>query len=1039
MSFLSRLSLANKSIVIILTLALLGVGIYLIPQLTQETLPAINFPVISVVTPYIGASPTTVEKDVTIPLEQSIKGLAGVKVLSSRTGEGLSGITLQYAYGTDMAQAKQDLVERIDQVKGNLPKDATPQVQVYDFNALTMMDLAVSAPSDQENLANDLQQKIVPELRGINGVANVYVTGLRHQIVAIQLDSAKMQANGISLDQIQGALQNNNISLPAGSLDETNSSSPIRVSNTFQSLQDLQNLTVGQKASRASDGSSLSVKLSDIATVTLSVEASTSFTRTNRQPTIGLGITKTSSGNTVTISHDIRAKLASIEQQLGSGAHVWIVDDEAPAIQQSIDGLVREGLLGAGFAILVILLFLLSLRSTLVTAISIPLSVIIGLIGLKVQNYSLNIMTLAGLTIAVGRVVDDSIVVLENIYRHLNLGEEKKSAVLAGVQEVAGAVTSSTITTVAVFLPIGFAGGFVSLYFKAFSITVAVALLASLLVSLTVIPLLSYWFLKADTRQKHLAADGHPRPSFLEKGYTPLLKWVITHRIITIAIAVLLLGGSVALVTTLPTNLLDSMNQNTYSINQSLPPGSNLTTISVAATKIEDVLAGIPEVKTYQIYTQSGSQSLNGNGDVVNTTYLTTDPDADQVAIKKKLQEQLQQIQGAGTITLAGQDSQNSTIQFQVQAPNSTVLQQGTQMILAAFSNTAHTKNSTSDLAGAAPLIDIHVNPEKASQNGLSTAQVGQYIRAIYTGATATKVTFNDTQLDVDLQLGPTATTIEQLRALQIPSPLGKTVALSDLADVNRTLEPPIIAHLDGDRTATISTEVTNQNVGGITAELQQKINALKLPAGVTVSQGGASQQMTEAFNDLYLALGAAVVLVFIVMIATFRSFVQPLILLVAIPFAGIGSLLLMFVTQTALGLPAMIGFLMLIGIVVTNAIVLIDRVNHFRATGSSAYDAVIMGATQRLRPILMTALATVFALLPMAVGLSPSGMFISKPLSIVVIGGLSSSTFLTLLLVPTLYVTVENIKDRLARKKGTEDRTPVTAPAPDDTLSLVG
>ncbi len=753
-----------------------------------------------------------------------------------------------------------------------------------------------------------------------------------------------------------------------------------------------------------------------MATVQQALAPSSSLTRTDGKPSLGLAITKTSSGNTVTISQVIKNQLPDLQKKLGGDAKITVISDQAPYIQTSVNDLSKEGLIGAGFAILVILVFLFSIRSTLVTAISIPLSIIIALIGLWVGGYSLNILTLGGLTIAIGRVIDDSIVVLENIYRHLLSGQDKLTSVLSGVREVAVAVTASTLTTVAVFLPIAFTTGIVSEFFRPFAITVTVALLASLFVALTIIPVLAYWFLKAPKRSSQ--QDAHEKMTLLERGYVPMIGWVTKHRVITLTAAFLLLVGTFALYPRLATNFFGSSSQNTLTISQQLPPSTSMDQTNQAAQKIEAVLASTQGVQNYQVTIGSGGSlvgfSSSTGGSNTATFSVTTDPNGDQAAIQQTLNNRLKALNDVGTVTLSAsqQGGTSATIAVNIQAPDEQVLKQATLQVLNAVKQAPDTANVSSNLADASPLIDIHVDPQKASQHGLTAIQVAQSLRTVYTGTTVTQVTINGVQQDLDLKLGTPVDSVQKIQDLLLPTPIG-SVRVGDIATVSQINGPTQITHIDTTRTATVSATATSQNVGAVSSDIQKRINQLKLPDGATVSLGGVTSQQQQAFQSLGLALLAAILLVYLVMVATFRSLLQPLILLVSIPFAGTGSILLLLATHTALGAPALIGLLMLIGIVVTNAIVLLDLVQQYRKKGLDARTAVIEGGRRRLRPILMTAIATILALLPMALGLSQSGGFISVPLAIVVIGGLTSSTFLTLLLVPTLYIVVEDLRGR--------------------------
>jgi len=1034
------MSLANRGLVALATIAILIFGALVIPSLKQELYPSLQFPAVSVVTTYPGASPSIVEQDVTNPLEQSIQGMQNIQQITSYSNQNSSIIVVQYNFGIDLNQAAQQITQQMSSVQGNLPSGvSTPQVRTFDVSSLPVIQVAVTANEDQATLAADLQKQVVPVLSSINGVAQVNVTGVRNQVVTITLDLAKMQANKISLTALQGALQANNVTLPAGQVTNNGQTFTISVGNTFNSLSDLQNLVVGEKSNcpQASTSTSTAfpaaaptaalckvaptpVKLSDVATVAQTLAPSTSLTRTNGQPSLGVSITRTNSGNTVSISQAVNQDISAMQNQLGHGAKITVVSDQAPTISSAAGGLVDEGLIGAGFAILVILLFLFSIRSTLVTAISIPLSIVIALIALWAGGLTLNLFTLGGLTIAIGRVVDDSIVVLENIYRHLSYGEEKRVAIPAAVREVAGAVTASTLTTVVVFLPIAFTGGLVGQVFGPFSITVTVALLASLFVALTIIPVLAYWFLKAPKIKvgAKQAQDPREKRTMLERGYVPLVRWVTGHKAISLIVAFVLFAGSLSLIPRLGTNFFNSSQQNTYSISQTLPVGTSLDVTSKDAQQVENVLRNMPQIQHYQVTIGSAGgfgslRGASGNSNVAAFS-IATDPNADQIAFQQELQNHLNALTGAGTLQFSGSSSEfnSSNIAVNVQAQDQAALAQVTQQVTNAVSTVSNVSNVSNNLVGASPLINVQVDPAKAALHGLTATQVGQLVREVYTGTTVTTANFNGQQENVNLQLGTPATTVTDMENMLLPAPTGY-VKLSDVATVTQTLGPTQITHSGGQRTATVSATATSNNVGGVTKAIQTQLNALHLPSGVTVTMGGVSQMQSQAFGSLGLALLVAILLVYLVMVAAFRSILQPLILLVSIPFAATGSLLLMLATRTQLGVPSLIGLLMLVGIVVTNAIVLLDLIRQYRERGMDAYTAVIEGGRRRLRPILMTAVATILALMPMALGLNKDSVFIAAPLAITVIGGLASSTILTLLLVPTLYVLVEGGRDR--------------------------
>jgi HAE1 family hydrophobic/amphiphilic exporter-1 len=1047
MSFLSKISLANRSVVALATIAILVLGGFLIPSLKQELFPSISYPSITIISTYAGASPEIVERDVTIPLEQSVHGVKGLQGLTSYSNESSSIIVASFDYGQDLDRATQTLNEQISSIQQTLPQNVTPRVQAFNFSDLPIMSLAVSSDEDTQALATRLKSEVVPVLEGIDGVGSVNVTGIRDRFVQVTFDPQKLQASGMDLTTIQGILQANNITMPAGTTTNDGKTVPIKVGNAITSIADLENLIVGVKGSPSS-GSTIGsqgqtadptqatgiptpIKLKDVATVKETLTPSASLTRTNGKPSLGISIVKSSDGNTVSISNAVRDQLGNLQKKLGNNASINIISDQAPSVQQSISDLTREGVIGAAFAIVVILIFLFSIRSTLVTAVSIPLSIVIALIGIYLGNYTLNILTLGGLTIAVGRVVDDSIVVLENIYRHLQSGESKQTAIPKAVQEVAGAITASTLTTVAVFLPLAFTGGLVGTMFSSFSVAVTVALVASLLVALTIIPVLAYWFLKSPAPDKITSVDDREKSTWIEHGYVRVVSFVTGRgwqRALTIVLALVILGGTLALSGNLQTNLFGSSGQGTYSISLTMPPSSSLQAADDVAKRVEDSLKTLPDLNTYQVTVNSGSGSSafagltgGGSGAASATFSLTAKDGADAKTFEKNLRERLKSLSDVGgTLTLSAQSGglSNSSLQVNVQANDDKTLRDAAQKVLDAVKQAPGLADVSSNLSNAAPQIEVTVDPQKALAHGLTAMQVAQTVRGVYSGSSVTKITLNGTLEDVQFWLGNPPTTIQQMRDLLIPAKTGG-VKLSEIATVAQSNGPTQITHIDTNRTATINATVTDTNVGAVNSDIQQRLDKLKLPDGATASLGGIATQQSDTFRDLGLAVLIAILLVYCIMVATFRSLLQPVLLLVSIPFAATGSLLLLLITGEPLGATGLIGFLMLVGIVVTNAIVLLDLVRQQREKGLDARAAMIEGGRRRLRPILMTAIATILALMPMALGFGSkgSGGFISRPLALVVIGGLTSSTVLTLVLVPTLYVIVESIRGHAGNK----------------------
>ncbi|MFE6337979.1 efflux RND transporter permease subunit [Streptomyces sp. NPDC057798] len=1014
MSWLSRFSLAQRALVGLMSIIALAFGAIAIPQLKQQLLPSIELPMVSVLAPYQGASPDVVEKQVVEPIEDSLEGVDAITGVTSTASEGNALIMASFDYGNDTQQLVADVQQAVNRARAQLPDDVDPQVVAGSTDDMPTVVLAVTADKDQQALADQLDRTVVPDLKDIDGVGQVTVDGVRDLQVTVTPDDAKLAEAGLTAQSLTQALQAGGATVPAGSFDEAGANRTVQVGGGFTSLDQIENLRI--------KGDGKPVRLGAVAKVEQEQAPADSLTRTNGEPSLAVMVTMDRDGSAVAISDAVADKLPQLREDLGAGAEVTVVSDQGPAVAKAIDGLTTEGALGLLFAVLVILVFLASVRSTLVTAVSIPLSVVLALIVLWTRDLSLNMLTLGALTIAIGRVVDDSIVVLENIKRHLGYGEEREEAILKAVREVAGAVTSSTLTTVAVFLPIGLTGGMVGELFGSFSLTVTAALLASLLVSLTVVPVLSYWFLRApkgtpeDAEEARRRAEEKEARSRLQRLYVPVLRFATRRRLTSVALAVVVLIGTFGMAPLLKTNFFDQGEQEVLTVKQELEPGTSLAATDAQVRKIERLLGDTEGVKDYQVTIgSSGFMAAFGGGTDTNQASYSVmlEDSASSADVTDRIENGLDKLDGVGTTTVAAGDGFGSQdLSVVVKAADGAVLREAAEAVRKEVAGLDDVTDVTSDLSQSVPRISVRAN-DKAAAAGFTDAGLGAAVAQAVRGTIAAQVTLDDTERDVVIRTEQPARTLAELKAL----PLGP-VKLSDVATVKLVDGPVSMTRIDGQRAATITAKPTGDNTGAVSADLQSRINALDLPAGATAEIGGVSEDQDEAFANLGLAMLAAIAIVFMLLVATFRSLVQPLILLVSIPFAATGAIGLLIVTGTPMGVPAMIGMLMLIGIVVTNAIVLIDLINQYRGQGYGVVEAVLEGGRHRLRPILMTALATIFALLPMALGVTGEGGFIAQPLAVVVIGGLITSTLLTLLLVPTLYTMLELRKERRADKR---------------------
>ena len=1025
MHLLSVFSLRNRALIALVTIVVGLFGGLALTSLKQELLPTFSASRIVIVTQYPGAAPEIVEQDVSTPIETAIQAVSGLDSSSATSSTGFSVVSAIFEFGADIVRAEQRVqlaVNRLD-----LPADVEPQVVVGSIDDLPVLQIAVTSDLSAADLDAALETQAVPDLTDLTGVREVSVQGALGQRVTITPDADELFRLGLSNVDITDALDAYGVLLPAGSITEDGRTLVVLSGVRIQTLDELAALPL---VAAESDGLTT---IADVAEVAVVDDPVSSYSRVNAEPALTLGVTKTPAGNTVDVSRAVQEALPAIAEAIGSNTEFTIVFDQAPFIEKSIESLAVEGLLGLVFAVIVILVFLLSIRSTLVTAISIPTSVLLTFIGMQVSGYSLNIITLGALTISIGRVVDDSIVVVENIKRHLSLGEDKKTAILTGVKEVATAITASTVTTIAVFLPLALVGDVTGELFRPFALTTTIALAASLFVSLTIVPVLAYWFLRAPKPTKlgaHAATEQlaeiapislteeSARPTVLQRGYLPVIRWTLKFPAITLLMAILVLVGTGFLATGLKTTFIGDSGQNTLTVTQSLENGASLEALDDAATEVESVLLDIEGIETVQASIGSGQGSLRaifgGRSDV--TFSITTDSAVDQTELQAAVRDALAEIDNAGEVSLQAAGGAGgfgaSGIEINITAANSADLNGAAQDVLDAVRELDVTAEASSNLSETQPYLAIQVDRERAAELGLSEVAVGGIVTAAMFPASVGSVVLDEKNLSIFIPNSSAPTTVQELRDFSIPTSTGPQ-PLSELATVEQQEGPASITTIRGTRSATVTVTPGTDDTGSASAVVQTAIDELKLPDSATANLGGVTAQQGDAFAQLGLALLAAILIVYVVMVATFKSLRQPLLLLISVPFAATGAIGLQVISDIPLGVPSLIGVLMLIGIVVTNAIVLIDLVNQYRERGMRAREAIIEGASRRLRPILMTAAATIFALLPLGLGITGSGGFISQPLAVIVIGGLISSTLLTLVVLPALYYVVEGAKER--------------------------
>ncbi len=1021
---LSLFSLKNRALIALVTVVVAVFGGLAFTSLKQELIPSIEVPQLAVLTAHPGASVEVVASDVTAPVEKALQTVPGLLGTTSTSSTGMSVVLAEFEFGTETAKVEQKMTQALGRISSFLPENVDPSVLAISLDDFPVIQVAVSA-DDTEALAGRLADVVVPELERLDGVAAASIIGAPGPRIAVTPRLDDMAAYNVSAQQVATVLAQNGVLVPAGTIDEGGSTMAVQVGQRLSSVEDVAALPLaGGPLIDGGPYGERALTLEDVADVEMTTDPTSSYSLVDGKEALTLSVTKLPDANTVEVSHAVRDALPGLEEMI-AGATFSVLVDQAPFIEESINSLATEGLLGLVMAVIVILAFLRSGRATLVTAVSIPVSLLVAFVGMQAAGYTLNILSLGGLTIAIGRIVDDSIVVIENVERHMRYGKTRRATIVDAVREVAGAITASTVTTVAVFLPIALVGGMAGVLFRPFAFTVAIAMGASLLVALTIVPVLAYWILRwkghgtseAETSEQDDLSDTAEAPGLIQRSYGRLLTWVLSHRWITVGIAVLVLVGTGAVTPLLKTSFLGDMSQNSLGITQAVAPGTALDDQLAEARKVDEALRAVDgvELVAATIGSTESSALLSGGTESISWS-LTTDADGDQAKIQEDVRAAITAIVPEEDVTIsqfAGM-GMSSDVEIAVKGADPEDVATATETIAEAMRPLDEVEQVATSLTTARPTVSVVLDRALLAELQLSEAQVAQAVAGMITPQQIGAVTIDGSSVSVYLTPQDPPASVDAIRALAVV-PDGLTVG--DVAEVTVEDGPVAITTSNGVRNQLVTVTPLTDDLGQTATVVGDALDKVELRDGVTAEIGGVTAEQNEAFSQLGLAMLVAILIVYVVMVATFRSLLHPFLLLVSIPFAATGAVLLQVATGIALGVPSLIGVLMLIGIVVTNAIVLIDLVKQYRDRGVPMAEALHRGAVHRVQPILMTAFATILALAPMAIGITGHGGFISQPLAIVVIGGLFSSTLMTLLVLPALYHLVESIGSRGATR----------------------
>lgn len=1046
MTAIARFVVRQRAAVILLALILLVAGIVTAARMQTELFPNVSLNTVTIITPYPGASPNAVLRDVTKPIETAAGSVPGIETLISSSNQDTSVVTARFAYGTDLTAAETKISTAVAGLQFP-PGVQKPQVSTIDFSAFPIIYYAIRASNPRLSLQGTyalVQSSITPQLTSIPGVAAADVSGGVSRQVTVTLDPAKLAATGLTPDTVNAVLQANNVQIPTGAVTAGGRTQSVVTTASVGSLRALRALplgvagatprsapgAVGPPASGTGAARPRLIRLGDVATVTYGQSATNTIGNTPGQiagivrfdgrPAISLSIRKNANANIVTVANAVNAKMRDLGRQYPQ-LTIGTIYDSSTYIKSSVGSLLGDGVFGAVFAIIVIFLFLLTVRTTLVTAISIPLSILVAIVLLYLFGYTLNIMTISAIAVAVGRVVDDAIVVLENIFRHVQEGDSRVEATVSGVREVSRAIIGSTLTTISVFLPIGFIGGILGQFFQPFALTVTFALVASLLVALVVVPALASLFI---TRRERAHTE-----TALQRAYTPILGWALAHRAITVVAAGVLFVASLSLSFVIPKGFFPASNETLAQLSVNLPAGASVAATTGSVARVEQQVLrrqpGIAHWETIVGYdtnaAQRGGAASASNAATLLVVYRTG---TDMTSALDRLRRELKPYQRSGTVwTVASQSfGPPSNVDILVRGGGTAQLRAATNQVLRTVASVPGLVNVQSNLQARRPQITIAVRPAAALAHGLTPATAALAIRGQLTGQTVTTVNLPAGPSPVFVQVDPRRTArLSQIERLMVGTP---PVAVGRIATVTQGFGPVAVPRQNQQDIGEVTAGVTNvSDASRVTAKVQTALNpvvARWAKQGVTIEQAGISKDLTDGFINMGIAMLVAIGLVYLVMVFVFRSLLVPFVILFSLPLAVIGALVALAITRRTLDMSALIGVLMLIGVVVTNAVVLLDLVQQRLADGLELHAALISGGRTRVRPILMTALATILALMPLAV-LGSGGGLIAANLATVVIGGLLTSTLLTLVVVPVVYSLFSSMRGRMfGRRPGT-------------------
>ena len=1018
---ISELSIKRPVTIIMVMLMIVVFGVVSFIKSPMDLLPSMNIPMAVIMTDYEGVGSEEVENFVTKPIESAVSTVSNMKSVSSQSSEGSSIVIVEFNDGTDMDFAALDMRERIDMIKEFLPDGASnPMVIKINPDMLPIAQIGISSTNKNEiELKNFVEDNIKNRLERIEGVASISLSGGLTKEITVNMDRTKMENYKLSINQVAGTLQMENINLPSGVVEHGDRNLNVRSKGEFNSIREIENIPIVLP-----QGSVIYIR--DIAMVEEGYKDKSSINRMDGEDSIGLTIQKEATANTLEVTKRIKKEINDIIKE-NADVNIQLAFDQGIFVEQAINGVIENGIVGAILAMLILFLFLKSIRPTLVIVISIPISVISTFILLYISNTTLNMISMGGLALGVGMMVDNAIVVLENIYRHRKEGKNRFEAALTGTKEVGGAIIASTLTTVVVFVPIVFTEGLAAEVFKEMALTVTFSLVASLAVALTIVPMLSSKMLNMSNKKEgktpvfFKVIDKWDRViNGLDNIYRVALKGVLNSRLITIILTVIISAASIATVYFIGTEFIPGTDQGLFTVSINMGDGVVIEETDEVVKKVEEIIANIPEAEI--VFATVGGSSSNVMSLGIESSSASVDVTLAPLSKRSKstseivemVRNEVEKIPGADiTVADAGMDMlamMGSPIVVQIYGDDLNELSKIADEVKDIVENVEGTRQVESSISKGRLEAGVYVNRDKASLYGLSTMQVASAISTSLQGQVATRYRIEGDEIDVRLKFpDEISKTYQSLNNISVLSPLGVNVPLGEVVEIKLEEGPVNITRRNQTRYVTVSADLFGRDVGSVNSEIQEKLNELDLPYGYYTYIGGENEQIVESFESLAKALLLSILLIYMVMAAQFESLSQPFIIMFSVPLAFSGAAFGLFITGRTLNVASFIGVIMLSGIVVNNAILLVDYINNLRESGMERDEAILKAGPTRLRPILMTTLTTILGLIPLSLGVG-EGAEIQAPLATVVMFGLALSTLLTLLIIPVIYTLFDDL-----------------------------